>query len=158
MWVIYLSNNIIMIFIFVLQRGLLDVLRRSTHRSFTSSLQRFSKWMTVRVLSHLPHVGFETPSQMLWKIKAGLTPLLFILQTLRAKCFHNWINSVRKYETDYVWHKHTRWRCTKSRDTCKCRPAPSALCPSQHWKLMSGGTRMKTGTERVISLLICKET
>lgn len=43
-------------------------------------------------------------------------------------------------------------------DTCKCRPALSVLCPSQHWKLMSGGTGMKTGSERVISPLICEKT
>lgn len=54
-----------------------------------------------------------------------------------------------------VTQTHTMAMHKIPHDTCKCRPAPSVLCPSQHWKLMSGGTGMKTGTGRVISLVIC---
>lgn len=56
-----------------------------------------------------------------------------------------------------VTQTHTMAMHKIPHDTCRCRPAPSVLCPSQPWKLMSGGTGMKTGTERVISPLICKK-
>lgn len=54
--------------------------------------------------------------------KAGLTLQLSILQKLRAKCCHNWINHLFKYKMDYVWHKHTRREMQKILyHTCHCR-------------------------------------
>lgn len=55
------------------------------------------------------------------KIKGGLTLLLFILQTAWAECFHNWVNTPRKYETDYACHKHATKMHKIPHDTCKCR-------------------------------------
>lgn len=55
------------------------------------------------------------------KIKGGLTLLLFILQTACAECSHNWVNTLRKYETDYACHKHATKMHKIPHDTCKCR-------------------------------------
>lgn len=158
MRVIYLSNNIIMIFIFVLQRGLLDVLRRYTHRSFTSSLLRFSKWMTGRVF-----ITFT--ARRLWN---SVPNALENQSRFDSPAFHTANTTSQVFpqlnqQHAQIWNglcvtqTHTMAMHKIPHDTCKCRPAPSVLCPSQHWKLMSGGTRMKTGPERVISLLICEK-
>lgn len=57
------------------------------------------------------------------------------MQKLWAKCFHSWVNTLRKYKMDYVWHRHT-WRELHKipYHTCHLCQLTAVICPSANAK------------------------